>query len=300
MGLSPPDDTPGNDAAAIDVDARDASYTAPDAFHDRAFDGASDREERDVTARDGWRAADSAGEAADARDGAFDASRGSETGRDTPPHGGADSYVVVDVTGTRDAGIEDGVGDEVDANGPSDATVVDAHVDLLADVDLDIPVSDVGADDVADAGADRDGAVCGFAPPAPGGPCPAVCNDGCVDGICKIACRGEQECKEATVECPAGFSCEVNCAGKQSCESVLVVCPELYPCSLLCAGEQSCKELELNCRSGTCAIECLGNGQACDATLVNCGPEACAASCSGSEGRPTLNCGQSCDCRPCR
>jgi hypothetical protein len=288
MGLVAPEDGGQHDAAARDGGVQDISHAGSDASG--AVDSASERDH--------------------SRDSAVDTARGSEGGHDATPDVGADRSVV-DVTSTRDARVDVGV-DANDAMDPPDTSPADARIDLHADIELDVTLRDVGADDVtdtaidmgpdviADVGTHNDGIVCGLSPPAPGGECPAVCNDGCVDGICKIGCRGEQQCKESTLECPVGFACEVRCAGKQSCETVSLICPQLYACNLLCTGEQSCKGLQLSCRSGTCGIECLGDQQACETVVVNCGSQACSASCSGSADRPTVNCGQSCDCRPCR
>jgi hypothetical protein len=313
MGLGAPEDGGERDAAARDGDAQDASHTMPDAHRDRSFDVGDfgkDGEERDAFARDAFGAADGADEPGRLRDSSVDTARGSEGGHDAPPHGGTDSSVVADVADNGDGGVNTD-GDANGATDPPDAQFTDARIDLPTDGELDVTVHDVIADDIADtgvdmgaditdAGAHTDGLVCGFAPPGLGGPCPAVCNDGCVDGTCRIGCGDEQQCKGSTLECPAGFTCEIRCAGKQSCDSASLLCPELHACTLFCTGEQSCKALELDCRSGTCAVECLGDKQACDAAVVNCGSQACTASCPGSEHRPTLNCGQSCDCRPCR
>lgn len=305
MGLSGPD-AGERDVAARDGEVQDASHTMSDALRDRSVDG-SDGEERDTVAGDASGAVDSRNESGQFRDSVAETARGIDAANDAPPHGDADSSVAPDVTGTHDAGSNPRA-DVHDATDRPDASITDAHIDLRADIELDLTVPDVGANDVADAGIDigiadagphPDGLACGFAPPGVGGSCPAVCNDGCVDGVCRIGCRGEQQCKGSTLECPAGFACEISCAGKQSCDSASLICPQLHACSLFCTGEQSCKVLQLNCRSGTCAIECLGNQQACDEVVVNCGAQACTASCAGSEGRPTLNCGQSCDCRPC-
>ena len=304
-------------------DAGDASIS--DALRDGFFDRASDGVLRDTAVRDATGVADTGSTEPDSRGGAVDAADITEAGRDGPPHGDADSSVLPDATGTRDVSMDvgggagdanrpsdhsdDGVGDASrpsdhsdggasDTSGPSGDAQSDASIDGDADVDLDTTEDD-GADPVADAGAGVDGFVCGFQPAPTGGECPAVCNGGCAAGICTIACSGELECKGATLECPSGFACEVNCVGKQSCESALVMCGEIDACKLLCAGDQSCKKVELICRSGTCSAECLGSTQTCQEAVVNCGPQACAATCQNAKSRPKMNCGPSCDCRPC-
>ncbi|MET0595698.1 MAG: hypothetical protein ABW133_23575, partial [Polyangiaceae bacterium] len=171
-----------------------------------------------------------------------------------------------------------------------------------ADISVDSPSVDVGGDsgeDAVDVAQPDVGLVCGFAPPAPGGECPAICNEGCTGGICKIGCRADKQCKDAALECPADFTCQVNCVGKHGCEGATVNCPDTFACSLLCGDDQSCKGLTFNCRTGTCNIDCLGNN-ACE-SVVNCGPQTCTAVCQGPApmGRPTMNCGESCDCRGC-
>ena len=197
-----------------------------------------------------------------------------------------DSFDEASSSDRRDAATRDAAGAADTGSAPVDS----------GDGALDATGMREGGRDAQPQG-DADGAV--DVPPPPGGPCPAVCNGGCAAGICTIACSGEQECKGATLECPPGFACEVNCVGKRSCDASLVVCSEADACALLCVGEQSCKKVELICRSGTCDIECLGSSQTCEMAVVNCGQQACTAKCQSPESRPTLNCGQSCDCRPC-
>jgi hypothetical protein len=240
--------------------------------------------------------------------------RGAQDASLSPPDGARDASLEDDLSNTEDTptredaehdGAPDGTGntDTGDSSVSDDADgslVPDAH-DVETDVAADEGAGDAPSDvPSGDIGADADGRiVCGFAPPAPGGTCPPICNDGCVGGMCQIACRDEQECEKATIACPVGFTCDVNCAGKQSCDGVTLVCPDTYACRLLCAGEQSCKSVEVNCGGGPCQVTCLASKQACESTVVHCGAQSCTASCMSMEGEPTLNCGQSCDCRPC-
>jgi hypothetical protein len=311
MGLGAPDDTAPLDAALRDVSVQDAAQTTPDAGHDAFFDRGPDHELKDA-APDGSKAIDGAKGADGQHDGAPDGARRDDAGDGAPPHTIVDGSLTPDARDARDSGTNISTDGKTN-DGPFDGSRPDVTMDASIDAGSDGSV-DAGSDASIDAGDDAavadgdvnnvdahadDGRVCGFAPPAPGGICPAVCNEGCVDGICQIACRGEQECKDATIQCPLGFTCDINCAGKQSCDSAVIVCPATYACRLVCAGEQSCKALQSNCGSGPCEITCLGSSQACDSTIVNCGPDACIASCNSSETPPTLNCGQSCDCRPC-
>ena len=301
MGLAAPDDTPEHDAAADDGGVLDAAQTAPDATRDAPSGGGADHELKDAT-RDESKAPDGATATDAHHDGPLDATRRNDAGDGAPPDNGADGSPVPDA---NDAGHSapdvsvDGKGSDAPFDGSTADARIDASTDTstdpLDDADIDTPTADR---DVA-TDADADGPVCGFAPPAPGGTCPAVCNEGCIAGVCQIACRGDQECKGVTLQCPVGFTCELICSGKQSCDATVVVCPDTYACRLLCAGEQSCKALEFNCGSGPCQLTCQGNSQACDSTVVNCGAEACTASCTSPDNPPTLNCGQSCDCRPC-
>jgi len=300
MGLAPPEDTPEPDASPRDVSAQDAPQTTPDVDPDHQLEDAT---------RDGSKAPDSSTGSDAHHDGALDAIRPHDAGDGARPNDRVDGSIIADAPGARESGA-DVLADRKTNDAPFDGAKADANSDASPDERIDA-AADAGSDASPDTDIDastadgdvqtdaNDGPVCGFAPPAPGGTCPAVCNDGCIDGICQIACRGEQECKGATIQCPVGFTCEINCAGKQSCDTAVVVCPDTYACRLVCAGEQSCKALESNCGSGPCQLSCQGNSQACDSAVVNCGAEACTASCTSPENLPTLNCGASCDCRPC-
>ena len=304
MGLG---DTPEPDASPRDVSAQDAPPTTPDVARDALFDVDPDHELEGAT-RDGSKAPDGS-TGVDHHDGVLDAKRPNDARDGASPNDRVDASFIPDAAGALDSGTDvftDGKTHDAPFDGAKPDANIDAspdtHIDAAADAgsdaspDMDIDVATADGDVQTDADG---GPVCGFAPPAPGGACPAVCNDGCVDGICQIACRGEQECKGSTIQCPVGFTCEINCAGKQSCDTAVVVCPDTYACRLVCAGEQSCKALESKCGTGPCQIACQGNSQACDSTVVNCGAEACTASCTSPESAPTLNCGPSCDCRPC-
>jgi hypothetical protein len=223
-----------------------------------------------------------------------------------PPDGDASFDDDADLSTPEDTSTEadfhhDSALDGTGNTDTDDSSVTnDADGSILPDASADVETDATSDAASIDTGADTDGRiVCGSAPPAPGGTCPAVCNEGCVGSMCQIACRNEQECENATIECPPGFTCDVNCAGKQSCESVVLVCPDTYACRLLCAGEQSCKDLDVNCGSGPCQVTCLASKQACESTVVNCSAQSCTASCTSADSEPTLNCGQSCDCRPC-
>jgi hypothetical protein len=310
MGLGAPDDTPSSDAALRDVGLQDAAQTTPDVARDSFWDRGRDHELKDA-APDGSKASDGAKGADVHPEAGRDGSLRDDAGDGAPPSTGVDGSLQPDAPGARDTGTNIPTDGKVN-DGPFDASMRDVTMDASTDasgdgsVDADSDASIDGEDastpdgDVNNGDADaNDGPMCGFAPPAPGGICPSVCNDGCIDGICQIACRGEQECKDSTIQCPLGFTCDINCAGKQSCDAAVIVCPDTYACRLVCAGEQSCKALESNCGSGPCQITCIGNSQACDSTIVNCGAEACVATCNSSESPPTLNCGPSCDCRPC-
>ena len=287
-------DTPSNEVSARDATARsDGATTEP-------LDATADRQGRDVLEEDGKRGTDAVNDASSLPDGSLDAARMDGGSNDATP-GRTDGSGTADAPSTRDVTQDTHDSSRAEDGSRAEDAPFDTPPDDVAsgaDVSADVPISDGPSDGLVDAQPDHD-FVCGFAPPAPGGSCPAVCNEGCAGGICKIACREDQQCKEATLECPAGFTCQINCVGKQGCESASVICPDTFACSLLCGGEQSCKSLTLGCRSGTCNIECIGK-EACEA-VVNCGPQTCAAACQepGAKGRPTMNCGESCDCRPC-
>ena len=278
----------------------DSDATLSDASSDRSFADAIDERRRDATAgdaaegEDAKNTRDATNEPLPTSDGSLDVARG-DGARNDSTSAGIDGSRPADAT-IRDANAEDRAQYDSNIDAP-----MDEDAGGMADISIDTPATDaidVAVDVAPDAPPDVD-FVCGFAPPAPGGECPAVCNEGCAGGICKIGCREDKQCKDAALECPAGFTCQVNCVGKHACESASVTCPDLFACSLLCGDDQSCKGVTFNCGSGTCNVDCLGNN-ACEA-IVNCGPQTCAATCqtSGPMGRPTLNCGESCDCRPC-
>jgi hypothetical protein len=233
----------------------------------------------------------------DARSGDLqDASLNASDAQDAPLDDEAATTNTADTSEEEDASADG----EWEADNPDDVAIDVTPDERGSDAFFDGSSADDASVDTTSGDAPSDGRiVCGFAPPAPGGTCPAVCNEGCLGGVCQIGCRGEQECKGATIECPPGFSCEINCAAKQSCDNAVLICPDDYACRLTCAGEQSCKALELTCGSGPCQLTCLGSNQSCDATVVNCSAQACTASCPSPDNSPSLNCGQSCDCRPC-
>lgn len=111
------------------------------------------------------------------------------------------------------------------------------------------------------------------------GPCPAEC-DGCELGICRIACDGEQACKEAELACPAGRPCLVHCTGKQACEKASLQCSAAHACEIACSGEQSCIGLRLTCGGGTCDLSCGTGKDACKDVHARCGPQHARVSCT--------------------
>jgi hypothetical protein len=300
LGLAASDETPDADAATDrhDASAGDAAQARPDTTRDITTERRAgiDVSEAGLDSSKG----DVVTTIDAVQDRAVDEKPTKEAGYGPSGDSAVDRAFVPDAVDIPEAGLDrdvrgaDGRADASRVDAASDVSVVDAGTD-----DVDAASVDAGsgaADGIDDADA---GAACGLAPPPPGGACPAVCNDGCAEGVCRIACRGEQECKKATIQCPPGFACDISCAGKQSCDAALLVCPDIYACRLLCAGEQSCKAIDFNCRSGICQLSCSGTSQVCESATVNCGEQACTATCNPAESRPTVNCGASCDCRPC-
>lgn len=76
------------------------------------------------------------------------------------------------------------------------------------------------------------------------------------NGTCTRWCVGEQQCKDATITCPAGMACAVVCKGKQACSKVTVECPPGHACSVTCLGEQACEELNVDCGAASCTVNC--------------------------------------------
>jgi hypothetical protein len=106
--------------------------------------------------------------------------------------------------------------------------------------------------------------------------CPAGCSS-CQDMLpdrsgyaeCVIDCAGN-ECRNSTIECPAGMGCTVQCDNNDDCR--LVDCSEASSCKITCSGPSACDEV--TCGSGPCSVTCSGTN-----------------SCTGS-----VACGSSCRC----
>jgi hypothetical protein len=140
---------------------------------------------------------------------------------------------------------------------------------------------------------------CGVEPPPPGqAMCPTECTGGCtVDNECLIACTSAV-CMGQPVTCPMDYACRVTCNETDACLGATITCPDSYACNVECNGNSACRDAVLTCSTGVCAMDCAGGGQVCNNTNIQCGSEMCSASCPPSS-KPTLSCGQACDCGPC-
>ena len=119
--------------------------------------------------------------------------------------------------------------------------------------------------------------------------CPAVCNGGCGQGVCRIT--------NPTVEttCAPGMPCEITCADARSCK-VKLVCGAASTCNIKCLGDRACSE-EIHCGTGPCAVNC-DNDKTCSKVFCE-NAATCAVTCNGFQacGFP-VNCGTSrCDVR---
>jgi hypothetical protein len=56
----------------------------------------------------------------------------------------------------------------------------------------------------------------------------------------------------------------------------------------------------IECGSGSCTLECTGDADACLEVVMTCGAGACSATCDAGATAPTVDCGDSCECTPCR
>jgi hypothetical protein len=121
--------------------------------------------------------------------------------------------------------------------------------------------------------------------------CPAECTGGCNAGTCRIACTGNDSCREQALVCPPGMDCEIACNGDHACEKARVQCGPLHACRIICMGEAACKETTLNCGAGSCDVDCRAE-KACEKTDVNCGSGACSIQGTGAKAA----CGASCAC----
>ena len=100
-------------------------------------------------------------------------------------------------------------------------------------------------------------------------PCPAAC-DACEEGTCRIACVGDDTCKNEVVACPDGWPCEVTCADKHACQNATLLCPDAHACRVTCDGDHACERLALTCGDGTCDLDC-GDEDTCKDAEVACG-----------------------------
>lgn len=141
--------------------------------------------------------------------------------------------------------------------------------------------------------------TCSVSVPPLGGMCPAVCDGGCANGVCTIACNVTQECRNTTITCPPGFACDVQCSGQQGCQNATIACPANHACSVDCSAQQGCRDATITCATGACDITCSSATQTCTGTNVVCGSNACSASCAVMGTQPTLTCGMACSCVPC-
>jgi hypothetical protein len=140
------------------------------------------------------------------------------------------------------------------------------------------------------------GFVCGEDPAPVGGDCPAVCNGGCVGTTCMIECTASNECNRDQIQCPEAFDCNVLCNGTNACKDALFTCSSQHACEVTC--EDGCSGAEVQCGEGVCRLTCSETGAVCTNVDLLCGPDECQATCEGGS-EPTVECGASCDCRPC-
>ena len=127
-----------------------------------------------------------------------------------------------------------------------------------------------------------DALACGVDPVSPGS-CPSECTGGCQAGVCTIDCTGDQECRDDTLACPAGFACAVTCDGQDACRGATVVCPPEHGCDVECVGSSACRDTAVECGAGACTSSCGGSGDLF----------------GGGVAAPDLQCGASCACMPC-
>jgi hypothetical protein len=134
--------------------------------------------------------------------------------------------------------------------------------------------------------------------PEPMTDCPAICNDGCAENECQIACRADQPCN-GPIQCPMDFACDVDCSGDGVCTGATIACPSDFTCSLTCEGANACMGVEMTCGFSECSIECGAPENACDATTVHCGAGACLGECIPGVSPTFDHCEDACACEPC-
>lgn len=140
------------------------------------------------------------------------------------------------------------------------------------------------------------GRCCGNSDPPPGGTCPAICDNGCLGGVCHIECESLAECEDAAITCPVGYDCVVDCLAEQNiCRDAVIDCPAQQSCTVNCGDiSHTCQRAVINCGNGPCAVMCQGGGDVCDKTVLNCGLNSCSIDCPDTDTNQV--CGDSCDC----
>jgi hypothetical protein len=150
------------------------------------------------------------------------------------------------------------------------------------------------------AAAGGNGAVgCGDDPTPPQGGCPDACTLCDPDGVCTIDCS-QSPCGP-TIVCPEGLRCRVLCASQDICRDKIVSCPQIYRCEVFCSAmANACNKLTVQCTTGVCSLSCTQKGDVCNLATVDCGTNACLCTAgSAVVDKPTVDCNQSCMCKPC-
>lgn len=112
--------------------------------------------------------------------------------------------------------------------------------------------------------------------------CPAVCNDGCLGGDCRV------RNPTSAVTCPAGMACLVQCAQKP-CRNI--DCTAATSCEVECGANQGCDGITISCGSGPCLVECA-DMQGCNSVSISAGASAAfCIDCQGDDGCNSVTCG---------
>jgi len=150
------------------------------------------------------------------------------------------------------------------------------------------PIDDGGGDGVLPDGSGAGDGRPGLDAVAPDAfVCPAICNQGCANGVCNIL--GDEL---FDITCPPGLACHVTCEGSMSCMA-RIDCTAARACTVDCTGPDSCF-FGATCGAFPCAIHCIGAG--------SCGPLDCGAAAQCSISCPAVsscNFGVRCGERTC-
>ncbi|MDI1475099.1 hypothetical protein [Polyangium sp. y55x31] len=145
----------------------------------------------------------------------------------------------------------------------------------------------VGADACSTPGelCDAEGTcACGVAKPPTGQSCPGGWLESS-PGTCLKTCGGGQ-CRNTTIDCPAGFHCVVDCNGMDACSDGTVInCPAGHACEVICSAKNTCQGMggKVQCSAdGPCKLTCSGSHGTCQDLTFTCGDNLCEASCTST------------------